>query len=454
MKKLLLLLIFVISFSSISFAASFVVNNNGDTNDASTSDNLCLDASGNCTLRAAIQQANASAGDDTITFALAFPSTIRLTLGELQITSNITITGAGARNLIISGNNTSRVFSIVGVGVVVNLSALTVADGNAGNIVYGGGIRTLNGPTLNLIQVTVRNNFAGGGGGGIDHSIGRLNILNSTISNNSDNTAQIGGGIINFAPMTLNNVTISNNTATVRGGGLRDNVIADVRNTIIANNTAPSGSDVDGAFTSLGNNLIGNSTDSTGFTNGVNGDIVGTAAAPINPLLGPLQDNGGQTDTRALLPGSPAVDAGNNCLVTATCSSNNPFLPLMTDQRGLGFFRLIDGNSDGVAIVDIGAFETLAPTAASVTVGGRVMTTSDRGIRNVVVTMTDSQGNTRTTKTTSFGYYRFTDVAAGETYIFTARAKRFAFANNTQVHSIMEDINNINFVVNDEIFTP
>ncbi|MCA1623971.1 MAG: hypothetical protein LC778_09260 [Acidobacteria bacterium] len=190
MKKLLLLLIFVISFSSISFAASFVVNNNGDTNDASTSDNLCLDASGNCTLRAAIQQANASAGDDTITFALAFPSTIRLTLGELQITSNITITGAGARNLIISGNNTSRVFSIVGVGVVVNLSALTVADGNAGNIVYGGGIRTLNGPTLNLIQVTVRNNFAGGGGGGIDHSIGRLNILNSTISNN---TAGEGG---------------------------------------------------------------------------------------------------------------------------------------------------------------------------------------------------------------------------------------------------------------------
>ena len=63
--------------------------------------------------------------------------------------------------------------------------------------------------------------------------------------------------------------------------------------------------------------------------------------------------------------------------------------------------------------------------------------------------MTDLQGNTRTATTTSFGYYRFEEVASGETYIFTARGKRFAFEQNSQVHSIMEDTNNINFVASE-----
>ena len=88
---------------------------------------------------------------------------------------------------------------------------------------------------------------------------------------------------------------------------------------------------------------------------------------------------------------------------------------------------------------------TLARTAA-VTVSGRVLTAQGRGIRNVVVTMTDSRGNTRTAASTGFGYFRFENVAAGETYIFTAEGKRFTFGQNTQVHSIMEDTDNIIFV--------
>jgi phage gp45-like len=92
----------------------------------------------------------------------------------------------------------------------------------------------------------------------------------------------------------------------------------------------------------------------------------------------------------------------------------------------------------------------MAPTAATVSVSGRVVTQQGRGIRNVVITMTDSQGNTRTATTTSFGYYRFEEVAAGETYVFAARGKRFSFEQNTQVLSIMEDTNNINFVANEQ----
>ncbi len=93
---------------------------------------------------------------------------------------------------------------------------------------------------------------------------------------------------------------------------------------------------------------------------------------------------------------------------------------------------------------------SMAPTAATVSVSGRVTTAQGRGIRNVVVTMTDSNGNTRTATTTSFGYYRFEEVAAGETYVFAARGKRFSFEQNTQVLSIMEDTNNINFVANEQ----
>ena len=89
-------------------------------------------------------------------------------------------------------------------------------------------------------------------------------------------------------------------------------------------------------------------------------------------------------------------------------------------------------------------------TAASVSVSGRVITPQGRGIRNVVITMTDSQGNSRTATTTSFGYYRFEEVAAGETFIFAARGKRFTFEQNSQVHSIMENTNNINFVADEQ----
>ncbi|MBA3334836.1 MAG: hypothetical protein H0T08_04415 [Acidobacteria bacterium] len=78
------------------------------------------------------------------------------------------------------------------------------------------------------------------------------------------------------------------------------------------------------------------------------------------------------------------------------------------------------------------------------------MTQAGRGIRNVVITMSDSNGNTRTATSTSFGYYRFTEVAAGETYVFTAKGKRFSFKQNSQVHSILEDIDEINFVTSEQ----
>ncbi len=97
--------------------------------------------------------------------------------------------------------------------------------------------------------------------------------------------------------------------------------------------------------------------------------------------------------------------------------------------------------------------QILAPTAASVSVGGRVMTESGRGIRNVRMTLTDGSGNVRTATTTAFGYYRFADVAAGETYILTAFGKRYTFSQPSQVLNISGDLTDINFIGNSTFFS-
>ncbi len=93
---------------------------------------------------------------------------------------------------------------------------------------------------------------------------------------------------------------------------------------------------------------------------------------------------------------------------------------------------------------------SMAPTAATVSISGRVMTASGRGIVNVRLTLTDSNGEIRTTTTTAFGYYRFDDVQAGETYILSAAGKRYTFSQPVQVLNINEEASEVNFIANSE----
>jgi hypothetical protein len=147
--------------------------------------------------------------------------------------------------------------------------------------------------------------------------------------------------------VTLLNVTVTENFARAGSGVfLRNAGTSSVRNTIIAGNLNDldnAGSDLAGAFASGGHNLIGDGTGATGFTDGANGDQVGTAASPIDARLGPLANNGGPTMTHALRSGSPAIDRGDNAVAPAA------------DQRGVG--RPRDGDGNGSRVVDIGAFE-------------------------------------------------------------------------------------------------
>lgn len=91
-------------------------------------------------------------------------------------------------------------------------------------------------------------------------------------------------------------------------------------------------------------------------------------------------------------------------------------------------------------------FTPLAPTAASVNIGGRVRTATSRGIQNAVITITSSNGSTRTARSSTFGYYRFEGVAAGETYIVSISAKRFFFGQPTIVIGVFDEINDLDFV--------
>jgi predicted outer membrane repeat protein len=248
-------------------------------------------------------------------------------------------------NSTVSGNSASGAGG-AGGGIFASdtatLTGSTVSGNSAGS--YGGGIyadtATLTGSTVSG-NITLTN-----GGGGIFASTATL--TNSTVSGNTAVTE--GGGIWAYAGALLN-CTIAENIAANGGGVFHDPATGQaltVRNTIIALNLVTfggTGPDVLGAFTSQGHNLIGDGTGGTGFTNGINFDIVGTSANPIDPKLGALANNGGRTMSMALLAGSPAIDHGDNSGVPAT------------DQRGFGLLRRKDGNGDGVAVVDIGAFE-------------------------------------------------------------------------------------------------
>ena len=88
----------------------------------------------------------------------------------------------------------------------------------------------------------------------------------------------------------------------------------------------------------------------------------------------------------------------------------------------------------------------LAPTAAEVTVSGRAVTSTGRGIRNVRIQLTDAEGNIRTAMTSAFGYYRFNDVQAGQSLILTALSKRYSFSQPTQIANALEDVEEVNFI--------
>ncbi|WP_417375674.1 choice-of-anchor Q domain-containing protein [Gimesia maris] len=244
----------------------------------------------------------------------------RSVFSENSEKSAITNSTTNGTNVVISDCDISE--NDVSTGAIYNLngSMLIIDSRFTGNNSVGGGIANL--AKLTIVNSTISANFASGNGSGIDNS-GVLSIINSTISGNGSNTLR-GGGIYNSGVLDIVNSTLTANRASYGGGIYNDSYgTLTVSNTIIAGNTVVhEGAQVSGSFTS-------------------NASIIQDS---IEGLIDPvLKDNGGLTQTHALLPGSAAINAGtNNIAIDAE---------LTTDQRGAGFARIIYG------IVDIGAFE-------------------------------------------------------------------------------------------------
>jgi uncharacterized repeat protein (TIGR01451 family)/CSLREA domain-containing protein len=378
-------------------AVTFVVNTTADTADAVPGDGKCADSSNACSLRAAVQEANALAGPDTIVLSAAIyvlsgaAGDDAALSGDLDITGDLTLTGAGTASTIIDGGGVDRVLDIdpSGAGVNVTIANLTVRGGNAAGEA-GGGIRNrgtlslnnvtlsanssginggglLNLGTLTLANTTVSGNTAGTDGGGIyNGGASTLTITASTLSGNSANGAgRNGGGIFNAgaATATLTNVTISGNSANSSGGGVSNSGgTATLVNVTLGDNAATVGGGISNpaGTVTLTNTLVANSTGgncsgaiTSGGSNLDSGSTCAFAGAGDlsnrDPLLGVLANNGGATQTRALSAGSPAIDAGSN----AACPA--------TDQRGVARPFPAGGNCD------IGAFEFRPPVDLAIT---------------------------------------------------------------------------------------
>jgi hypothetical protein len=306
-------------------------------------------------------------------------------------TKNLTIQGQGATSTIVQahasvGSASDRVFEINGTSIEITIKDMTIKHGNVagdgggiwngnsltlqncaivdnrttgsdddGGGIYTKGTTTIQNCTISGNQANTSDGSSGGGGIYISNTNQpTVTITNSTISGNS--TGSYGGGIDlrggsgYNTTLSLTNVTITNNVSPNNGGGILRWGIMNLKNTIIAGNTAPSGPDVfansGGTTNSSGYNIIGNSS-SSGFSSGSpnsNNDYVG-----VDPLLNGLADNGGATQTHSLQSSSPAVNNGTDS------GSDVP----LTDQR----YESREGTSD------IGAYEyqttASAPTATT-----------------------------------------------------------------------------------------
>ena len=286
-------------------------------------------------------------------------------------------------NVVISsclaGNSGGGIYAAPGTSLEIWNSQI-IENGAGGS---GGGIFIATGAWVNTItETTIHNNYANQNGGGIFNvgtiwdisgttisanraqlgngggifngssgSIGGgpASVLNTTISGNS---AFFGGGIFNAGQISdVIHVTIAYNNA-VQGGGIRNTNngnFGNIQSSIIANSINGGDCSNAGSISSGGYNILSDGSCSNVFTN--TGDLLST-----DPMLGLLQNNGGPTETHALLPGSPAIDHVDEWVCP----------PPGTDQRGVG--RPIDGDGDSVDRCDSGAYEFEPLTGADVSV--------------------------------------------------------------------------------------
>ncbi len=302
-----------------------------------------------------------------------------LTINDSIVTNGVSTTpdrnfGGGVRSYdgILNINN-STFSNHLGGAVLFTRStgsiSNSVIDGNdsfgAAAVYYGAGVSIANSDvTIENSTISNNNTYSGtAGGGGIyitNYGGSNVSITNSTISGNT--SVNPGGGVGHLAygaggtTLTMSNVTLVNNTSTGSGGGFSNDIASvTIAQSIVSGNTGTGGNEINSTGGSVyvdDYNLFGLNS-----TSGVVGVTVGSSdLVPVEATLAEiidvaLADNGGPTPTHALPVGSPAIDAVF-AVPAASCAS-------LTDQTGKA--RPIDGDADGLAVCDIGAFENPNP---------------------------------------------------------------------------------------------
>jgi Tol biopolymer transport system component len=388
----------MVTFSAViaSQASTFTVTNKNN--------------SGAGSLRQAIIDA---ATGDTIDFAPGVRGVIYLNTTRIVVDKNLRIHGPGANVLSLEMDRGDEQRVIHVTSGTVFISGLSITGGSlqlsSTSLPGGSGVLVNSGASLTLNNCMIRKNElsyenSGGQGNGTVQNHGTLTITNSSIVGNLSNNA--AGGIVNYGTLTMTNSTVARNTVFVdssgvggihnvsgtatllnctisenfgtagnTGGVLREAGTVNLKNMLIGGNFVNTGTvssnDINGVFSSQGNNLVENRTGGSGF--------IVSDLPESNPQIGAVANNGGTTYTVALLTGSPAIDAGNNAGAPAT------------DQRGVA--RPQSG------AVDIGAYESGVKPAAF----GKIVFVSDRdGNREIYTMNPDGTGQTRLTFNSAF----------------------------------------------------
>ena len=315
--------------------------------------------------------------------------------------NNLTSSGAVFRNLASSGT--------IGIASVFS---------------PGGGLFTTTGSTVD---------FNGVGAQTIP-SINYNNLVTSTSGvKTTGGTFTVNGNATVGAGTTL--LVASGTTLTVTGTLTNNNVIQGTGT--IANNFSNAGTVAPG----LSPGIL-NITGTYANPGTLNIEIGGTAGAGVNPnghdqlLITGAATLGGTLNVTLTNGFTPA--GGNSFLILDAASSTGTFATTNLPNIAPLTWSVIYNNAAGTVTLNV-----VAPVAASVSISGRVMTPEGRGLRNAVVELTDTNGQTRMTRTSTFGYYRFDEIEVGQTIVLSVRAKRYQF--NSQVVSVSENLEDVNF---------
>ncbi len=344
--------------------ATFVVNSTADAGDANRGDGVCAAVTGACTLRAAIQEANARPGGNTITLpagtyalAIAGRNESFSETGDLDVHGDLIINGADAATTFVDGAGLDRLFHIH--FSTVQMTRLTIRNGNDaggdGPVVGGGGISNLN-SILTLTDVIVTGNTTATSGGGI-YSAGALTLENSTISNNQGGE---GGGISSPGSafvaiprfVTIRNSTISGNSTTAFGGGISAGSTLMMDGSTVSGNSAFTGGGISAAGLTLTHSTVSGNRAVRGY---------GIALSGISTLSGSaVFGNSARADAPGFTRGFGAVHVSSGAGVTLTNST-------------------VSGNSEGSGIYNDG---TLTMTSVTISANSSPIANEGSGITN------------------------------------------------------------------------